>query len=176
MSIWIPPYLFFPFIIELSLQHRALLLWCLDLYKTCLQKAQGAAVLLWPLLLANMWLPFFVCPQGWVPAHGDGASVGKPTVSGSTQPLFCRKQWAFAEEACFYFFSEGIQCYSVESSLQVEFLGSRAVVCLHLKIWLFIWKQTWASSSSFIQAVLSQGQGVRPAQLKCCSQLLTVSK
>lgn len=82
------------------------------------------------------------------------------------------------EKRFFFFFSpsEGIQCYSVESSVQVEFLGSRAVVCLRLKLWPFSWKQAWASFSSFIQAVLSQGQGAGPAQLNHCSQLLNVSK
>lgn len=94
------------------------------------------------------------------------------------QVLSCASQWDFGEEVHYFFFSlsEGIQCYSVESSVQVEFLGSRAVVCLHLKIWPFTWKQAWASFSSFIQAVLSQGQGAGPAQLNHCSQLLNVSK
>lgn len=93
------------------------------------------------------------------------------------QALSCGRQWDFGEEVLFFFSpSEGIQCYSVESSVQVEFLGSRAVVCLRLKLWPFSWKQAWASFSSFIQAVLSQGQGAGPAQLNHCSQLLNVSK
>lgn len=94
------------------------------------------------------------------------------------QALSCGRHWDFGEVVHFYFFfpSEGIQCCPVESSVQVEFLGSRAVVCLHLKIWPLTWKQAWASFSSFIQAVLSQGQGAGPAQLNHCSQLLNVSK
>lgn len=72
------------FIFKLSLLHRALLLRCSGLCKTCLQKAQAAAVLVWPLLLAKaaLWVPLLLCAQGLVPAHGDNAFVGKHTVPG----------------------------------------------------------------------------------------------
>lgn len=102
----------------------------------------------------------------------EAVLLWQPRGAGPTLGMGCGRQWVFVEKVYFYFFiffSEGTWCYSVESSLQVEFLGSSAVVCLHLKIWPFIWKQTWASSSSFIQAVLFQGQGVRPAQLNAAA-------
>lgn len=50
-----------------------------------LAKSPGCSrVPVWPLLLTDVntawWLPLLLCAQGSVPAHGDGASVGKQTV------------------------------------------------------------------------------------------------
>lgn len=119
-----------------------------------------------------------LCPHGSVvtpscvwalSAHGDSAAVAAMWSWADIGHGLWEAVGVCRKGLFLFFFSEGIWYYSVESSLQVEFLGSSAVVCLHLKIWPFIWKQTWASSSSFIQAVLFQGQGVRPAQLNAAA-------
>lgn len=176
MSIWLPPYLSSPCFLQ--------------------SVTQGPAPRMFR-LLQNMFGTALGCSSPGVtpPDHswglvaapaaspGLGAHTGRWRWSCCWQPLCARpcpvggtgilEKWFIFT---FFFPSEGIQCYSVESCVQVEFLGSGAVVCLHLKIWPLTWKQAWASFSSFIQAVLSQGQGAGPAQLNHCSQLLNVSK
>lgn len=164
VSIWIPPDLSFP---------------CL-LYQTE-PVARGPAPQGCSEFLQNMLGNTLGCSSPAVapPDPSWGFVAAPPASPGATHgmemepPLSCG---ILEERFIFFSPSEGIQCYSVESSVQVEFLGSKAVVCLHLKIWPLAWKQAWASFSSFIRAVLSQGQGAGPAQLSHCSQLLNVSK